>query len=386
MKTLHVIYRGWREHWQLGTLADSGRQLLFEYSPSALREGLQLSPLHLPLRERAYADGPRFFHGLPGLIADALPDGWGLLLMDRAFRKMGRDPAGVSPLERLALIGERAIGALTFEPADAADLDAAAASLLELARKVERLSAGAGADVLREMLLIGGSPPPDAAPWLFKFPARGEHAEVCAVEELYACLARACALEMPDSRFVPLGRGLAAFGVRRCDREAGLRVPVHTVGGALHADYRIPSIDVIDFLKLTRLLTRDEREVRRAYARCAFNLLFNNRDDHVKNFSYRLTVDRHWRLAPAYDLTFNAGPAGHHQMAYAGETGAPSRADLLRAAHHGEVAPAAAKRIIEAMLEVAPRLTALGAELPIRKATLKRIDKIVALNQAWLAS
>ena len=117
MKTLKVIYRGWGERWQLGTLADDGRQLLFEYSPRALRESLQLSPLHLPLRERAYANGPRFFHGLPGLVADALPDGWGLLLMDRALRKMGRDPAKISPLERLAFVGERAIGALTFDPA-----------------------------------------------------------------------------------------------------------------------------------------------------------------------------------------------------------------------------------------------------------------------------
>ena len=410
MKTLQVTYRGWGERWPLGTLADNGRQLLFEYSPRALREGLQLSPLHLPLSERAYADGPRFFHGLPGLVADALPDGWGLMLMDRALRKMGRDPATVSPLERLAVVGERAIGALSFEPAAAETLGAGGVSLLELARKVERLAAGAGADVLRELLLIGGSPhgarpkalvfydagsghmsvggepAAAAAPWLFKFPARGEHTEVCAVEELYARLARASALDMPESRHLPLGRGRAAFGVRRFDREAGMRVPVHTAGGALHADYRIPSIDVIDLLKLTRLLTHDEREVRRAYARCAFNLLFNNRDDHVKNFSYRLGADRHWKLAPAYDLTFNVGPRGHHQLAYAGEARAPSRADLLGAAHQGGVPPTIAKRVIDDMLEVAPRLTKLGAELPIRKATLKHIDRVVAGNLARLAS
>lgn len=409
MRALQVIYRGWGERWQLGTLADNGRQLLFEYSPRALREGLQLSPLHLPLRERAYADGPRFFQGLPGLVADALPDGWGQLLMDRAFRKAGRDPATVSPLERLAFIGERAIGALAFEPADAGDIEAGAVSLLELARKVERLAAGAGADVLRELLLIGGSPhgarpkalvfhdvasghmsvggePPAATvPWLFKFPARGEHPEVCAIEELYARLARESALDMPASRYLALGRGLAAFGVRRFDREAGLRVPVHTVGGALHADYRIPSIDVIDFLKLTRLMTRDEREVRQAYARCTFNLLFNNRDDHVKNFSYRLGADRQWRLGPAYDLTFNAGPGGHHQLAYVGETFAPSRADLLDAAHKGGISLAVARRIIDGMLEVAPRLTALGADLPIRMATLKQIERVVAGNLARVA-
>ena len=91
-------------------------------------------------------------------------------------------------------------------------------------------------------------------------------------------------------------------------------------------------------------------------------------------------------MSPAYDLTFNAGSGGHHQLAYAGETLAPSRADLLRAACLGGVAPTAAKRIIDGMLEVAPRLTTLGAELPIRKATLKHIDRVVAGNLARLAS
>ena len=410
MKTLRVLYCGWGERWHLGTLADNGRELLFEYTARALREGLQLSPLNLPLREQAFADGPRHFQGLPGLVADALPDGWGLLLMDRAFRKFGRTPETISPLDRLAFVGARAIGALSFEPADTDHWEVGDVSLLELARKIDRLTSGASAEVLRELVLIGGSPhgarpkalvqyhsatgqmsaggeiPTGATPWLFKFPARGEHAEACAVEELYASLARECGIDMPDSRFFALGRGLSAFGVRRFDRDGELRVPVHTVAGALHADFRIPSIDVIDFLRLTRLMTRDACEVGKAFARCVFNLLFNNRDDHTKNFSYRMAEDRRWRLAPAYDLTFHAGPGGHHQLAYAGESRAPARADLLRAARQGGVAPAAAARTVDEMLEVSARLESRGADLPIRKATLKHIRAAVAGNAARLTS
>ncbi len=86
------------------------------------------------MRQEGYANGPRFFAGLPGLIADALPNGWGLWLMGRAYRRAGRDLAKLSPLDRLAFVGERAIGALTFEPADADELTTHDISLLELAR------------------------------------------------------------------------------------------------------------------------------------------------------------------------------------------------------------------------------------------------------------
>lgn len=112
-----VGYRGFGEQWLLGTLAPSGRDILFEYSPEALRQGLELSPLHLKLQPQAHGRFAVHQHGLPGLLADALPDGCGLLLMDRLFRQQGLDVAAVTPLQRLAFIGERAMGALVFEPA-----------------------------------------------------------------------------------------------------------------------------------------------------------------------------------------------------------------------------------------------------------------------------
>ena len=409
MNKLNVIYNGWGERWPLGQLAELGHRSLFEYSAEALRQGLELSPFRLPLRQAAYETSEPFLEGLPGLIADALPDGWGRLLMDRRFRKAGRDPATVSVLERLAFLGSRALGALSFEPAEGAGLSSQSVSLLEIAQRIDRLTAGASVAVLNELILIGGSPQ-GARPkalvrydrgrgrmtagddhsaaqgeeWLIKFPARGEHAEACAIEELYARAARGCGIEMPESEFFPLGRSLAAFGVKRFDREGGMRAPIHTLAGALHTDYRVPAVDAVDFLRMTRLMTSDMREVKKAFARCVFNLALHNRDDHAKNFSYRLGRDRRWLLSPAYDLTFNAGPRGHHQMAYAGETAAPALDDVLRVAAQGGIERTAAQRCIEQIRTIADGLEQSADGLPIRKATLRVIVKAVQANCARL--
>ena len=406
MNKIRIVYNGWGERWTLGSLAANGASPMFEYSHEALARKLELSPFRMPLREQAHTRGETFFEGLPGFVADALPDGWGRMLMDRAFRRAGREPAMVTALERLAFIDDRAMGALTFEPAENHEFGAHDVVLLDLANRIDRLTTATSVAVLNELVLIGGSPQgarPKALvhydrvaarmtsgggaqgePWLIKFPSRGEHAEACAIEEIYARLARACGIEMTESAYFPLNRRLAAFGARRFDREGGMRVPVLTLAGALHSDYRVPAIDAIDFLRLTKLMTNDMREVHAAFERCVFNLVFNNRDDHAKNFSYRLGHDGRWRLSPAYDLTFNRGPRGHHQMAYAGETLAPAFANVLGVAQKGEVSDAKARQIIKRMLSIAGKLAKRAVALPIRKATLRAIVDAVGANCARL--
>jgi len=147
MKKLTVIYCGWGERWPLATLADNGKTLLFEYTAEAIRQQLELSPRMLKLRVAAYGDFPDYQMRLPGLIADSLPDGWGLLLMDRAFRKSGRKL--ISPLDRLAFIGDRAMGALSFEPAEPAALPDEDVKLLDVAKSVQTVLNGNDIDVLR---------------------------------------------------------------------------------------------------------------------------------------------------------------------------------------------------------------------------------------------
>lgn len=409
MKKIAVYYEGWCERWLLGNLADDGKQMLFEYSKEAIRQGLELSPRHLKLTAEAYGGFPDYQFRLPGLVCDALPDGWGLLLMDRLFRQNGQEPAQLSPLDRLAFIGNRAMGALGFEPAADLPLSSQDVKLLELAKQAHAVVSGQdGHDgpILRQLALLGGSPQgarpkvlvhyhpasgrmstqpfKGSAPWLVKFQAMTEHKEVCAVETLYAELAREYEIETPAVRHFDLDKKFAGFGIARFDVESGKRVPVHTLAGLLHSNFRVPSVDYSTFLRATSFLTQDQAEVNKAYERAVFNVVFHNRDDHAKNISYRLGQDRRWRLAPAYDLTFSQGPGGQHQMDVCGHGHNISRKHMREMAKRGGADEAFASNAIDRALDLADTLPRRAKDFTIRAATRKTICDAVKANREWL--
>jgi len=411
MKKVFVHYEGWGERWLLGTLADNGSQLLFEYSPEALAQQLELSPHRLKLTGDAYGNFPSYLQRLPGLINDSLPDGWGLLLMDKLFRQAGRIPAMLSPLDRLAFVGDRGMGALTFEPAEHPLLNAEDVKLLDLAREAQALVNGQESDALKQLALLGGSPHgarpkllvfynatthaistqamPGGTPWLVKFQAQDEHKEACAIEYLYARLATECALNMPPTAHFDLDKKLAGFGIERFDVQDGMRVPIHTLAGALHADFKTAgAVDYTSFLRLTRLFTRHDQSVQEAYERCVFNVLFHNRDDHAKNFSFRLNQARHWELAPCYDLTFNAGPGGEHQLDVLGHGKNITRALMLALAEKANLNPSWAESTMQRMLKVHARfkdvLVDSGMQKNIRPSTLKIIQAAIDENAKLL--
>lgn len=400
MKKIQVHFQGWGQNWLLGTVAHDGVQTLFEYSAQALARAIELSPRHLKLQVAAYGDFPTHQFSLPGLIADSLPDGWGLLLMDRFFKKHFQlESYQISALDRLAFIGARGMGALVFEPATDIDLPPADLQLLELAQQVKEVIDGRDNDALKKLVLIGGSPHgarpkvlvqyvPETGrmstseslpgrPWLVKFPAKTEHKEVCAIEELYAALARQCGLDMPRTRYFDLGRGLSAFGIERFDRHAGMRVPVHTLAGALHADFRIPNASYQTLLRATRFMTRSEPEVRKAFERCVFNVLFNNRDDHTKNFSFRMDESLSWKLAPCYDLTFSYGPGGEHQMSVEGEAKAPARSHLIQLAQTNDLDKTWANDTIERTIAAAVEFRQTAKDYAIRPATRNEMARAI---------
>ena len=402
MKKLSVYYEGWGERWLLGILADNGQEILFEYSPEALSQRLDLSPRHLKLRSEAYGSFPQFLSKLPGLISDSLPDGWGLLLMDKAFRRSGRDVLSISVLDRLAFIGDRAMGALVFEPADDGEIKPETLSLLNLAREIRQVVSGKETDALRQLALIGGSPhgarpkvlvnynvedgrisssvDDTGSPWLVKFPAQKEHKEVCAIESLYAKLASDSGIDMPETKYFDLDKSLSAFGICRFDRENGMRVPMHTLAGLLHTDFRIPSVNYTTFLRATRYLTKDEREVQKSFLRCVFNVVMNNRDDHAKNISFCLTQDRQWKLSPGYDLTFSTGLGGEHQMDVCGEGRNITRSDLMKLAKDNDVGEDYASETILALCEVAGNFYKRAKEFSITKSTINDIDGLIKQN------
>lgn len=407
---INVFYEGWGEafHWAtLGTV-DARSPIIFEYTDTAFSRGLELSPYLFPLvKGRDFSRSlPRHQSGLPGPVYDCLPDGWGLLLMDRIFRQRGLDPARLSALDRLAYVGDSAIGAMTFAPADEAmERGAADIPLERLAQEVQQVLQGRDTALLLQLALVGGSPhgarpkalvyldqqtqrastaPMEGAtPWLVKFPAMTEHPEVCALEDLYAKSAHACGLEVPPTVSLELGNGLAAFGIQRFDREGAYRVPVHSLAALLGADFRVPgSIDYTALIQATRFLTRDAREVKKAFERAVFNVVFNNRDDHGKNFSFRMDKDGHWKLAPVYDVTFNRGPGGLHQMDIAGEAGVVRLAHLQQL---GKEADIGKKEAMETIARISQQASLFCARVKdyggaIRRQTEQDISRILQAN------
>ncbi|KVH07605.1 type II toxin-antitoxin system HipA family toxin [Burkholderia sp. BCCIQ04A] len=416
IERIDVYYDGWGEHWLWGsmvsTTAITGRPLVvFEYSDDARKRGLELSSYALPLHgARLRKDFPVHQLGLPGPVYDALPDGWGMLLMDRLFKRRGLNAARIGPLERLAYIGNHAMGALSFEPvapeilAPRQDIP-----LARLAAEVQEVLDGEGGEFLHQLLQVGGSPQ-GARPkalvyrdprsgvfttaavagfeaWLVKFPAWQEHPEVCAIEMVYAECLRMCGIETPDTLHFNLPDGMAAFASRRFDRLDGLRVPMQSVAAFTGADYKTPgALDYVNFLRATHMCTNDVREKARAFERAVFNVAFNNRDDHPKNFAYVMSRSGEWKLAPAYDVTFCEGPGGYHQMDVMGEALRIDRAALLGLAKEAELPAAAAGDMIDGMCGVASQFSTIAKcryEGIITEDTLmdiqRRIDENVAL-------
>lgn len=165
INSVDVYYEGWGEHWLWGTLASTtaltGRPLiLFEYSQTAIEKDLELSALTLPLEgQRLRRDFPTHQMGLPGPVYDSLPDGWGMLLMDRLFKQRGLNIARISPLDRLTYIGSNAMGAMTFVPAQPETLPVTEdIPISQLASEVQEFLDGEGGKFLYRLLQMGGSP------------------------------------------------------------------------------------------------------------------------------------------------------------------------------------------------------------------------------------
>jgi serine/threonine-protein kinase HipA len=404
MRKLKVRLHGGGEPLDVGTLALQDRRIYFEYAASFVGRGLQLSPIHLPLRAGIHQGPPEPFAGLPGVFADSLPDGWGLLLMDRAFRQRGISRESLTPLDRLAFLGSRAMGALAYHPP--IEKDGAASvpiDLDDMAEQSQRVLEGRAGEVAQSLLRAGivaagerpkvviGHRESDGAmvtgddrlptgyrPYVVKFDARGDAADGGVVELAYARMAAAAGIRVPSSRVFATKGGGRYFAAERFDRPGGERRHAHSLAGLLGADFRIPSLDYEAFLRATLHLTRDHQEVVEAFRRMVFNLLACNRDDHARNFAYLMEPDGTWRLTPAYDLTYSTGPGGEHTMAIAGEGRAPARAHLAELAKKMSIAPAAMDAVVEQVDAVVREWPSFAAETGVAELLMIEISERMA--------
>ena len=332
---LNVFLNAYGNRLFVGVLEEQNRRIFFEYAPEFLKENIPLSPFMLPLRQQVYEDEKYTFDGLYGVFNDSLPDGWGCLLLDRKLQKKGLSYQAITPLERLALIGLNAMGALEYEPIAEIDKEFVGDIKLDaLSMEAGKILQGRSSAVLDELLSLNGSSagarPKIVAlvskdkqtlihgniakdnyePWLIKFNSSMDDKDIGAKEYIYSLMAKDAGIDMPDTYLFPSKNNTGHFGVKRFDRTPEGKVHLHTACGLLHASHRFASLDYTSLLKLTANLTKDVREVEKMVRLMIFNVKSGNKDDHSKNFSFMLTKDNVWKMAPAYDLTPSEGING----------------------------------------------------------------------------
>ena len=371
---LSVALRWDAETFQpVGRLAYRDRLAYLEYDAGFLASGLDLSPVHDgPAPGLVTPQDPHVFEGLHGLFADSLPDGWGRLLLDRRARQLGVDPAALTPLDRLACVGETGVGALVYAPAvEVWDGAGEALDLDRLARDARRVLQGDAGEVVAELGRVGGSPggarpkalialspdgearhgvsetPQEFTPYLVKFRGEDDPADIAAVEQAYAQMARGAGLRISETRLIAGTDGRRYFATRRFDREAGSRLHVRSASGLLYADSRLPSLDYRELIRLTRHVTRDRREGAQMYRLAVFNVLAHNRDDHARQFSFLMDREGVWRLAPAYDLTCADGSGGEHATSVMGAGREVRRETLLTLAREADMGGPEAEAVID---------------------------------------
>lgn len=328
----------------------------FEYSAEWLGSGFSISPFELPLKSGVFIAKSRPFDGGFGVFDDCLPDGWGLLVLDRYLQQNGINPRTLTLLDRLALVGSAGRGALEFRPDRSLVSKQDYVDFEKLALEAEQILgnedySGKG---IEEFQYRGGSPGGarpkiftryDGKEWLVKFRAKNDSERIGAEEYNYSLLAKKCGIEMPETRLFD-GK---YFGVERFDRTPKGKLHVISMAGLVGADYRLPSIDYAHIFQACAMLTHNVAELWKVYRLMVFNYLIGNKDDHAKNFAF-IYRDGDWHFSPAYDLLPSDGINGYKTTSI-NDRIEPSKEDLFAVAVKAGLDKREAVGIFEKMQE-----------------------------------
>lgn len=321
------------------SLTPDNRLCAFEYDKAWLRTGFSISPLELPLKPGLFIAKPTPFAGNFGIFEDSLPDGYGRYMLHKALANMGIDDRNLSALDRLSIVGESGMGALTYDPVTTVgkeefvgDFDLLQEKALEVLKEQQDSDAGL---LLYNSGNSGGARPKaifsdENGHWLVKFRHTYDPNDMGRQEYHYNEAARNAGINVPDFKLVN-GK---YFATRRFDIDSeGNRIHTATAGGLLCISLSEPVLDYSNLLALTGFITQRAEDVEEMYHRMVFNYLTDNKDDHCKNFSFMIMPGAngtyHWRLAPAYDLTLcSEGYNGEHATSVNGK-GKPTLSDFI---------------------------------------------------------
>ncbi|ETD67131.1 phosphatidylinositol kinase [Pelistega indica] len=337
----------------VGELAQNKQGVYFQYQSDYLEKFDNLSPFRLQANSTLQLALAGLHGGLHGVFADSLPDGWGLLLQDRYFRSKGIAPSQVTAMDRLAFVGQSAMGALSYEPYMIWQSENNETSFAQLGLQAQAVFDGQTDEVLQTLIAAGssGGARPKAQlysnsdltkfcrtigqkgddAWLIKFTshqlALGHDEGIC--EAVYLTMAQIAGIQTTEWKLLsaPKESGANAWlAVKRFDwlpANAG-RLHLLSAAGLLDADFRLPSLDYIDLIKASKILTKDTQASKQQFLRAMFNLFAANQDDHSKNWAFLQQDNAQWQLSPFYDATFSPQKFGEHATAFLGQGKQPA--------------------------------------------------------------
>lgn len=408
------------------SMEDGRDYAAFQYTPEFAASGIEVAPLTLPLSPRVYEfpELPRnTFHGLPGLLADSLPDRFGNALIDAWLATTGRTPESFSAIERLCYTGTRGMGALEFAPvlgpktrrAAKIDIDALvtlASDVLTERQGLKAKLAGAGrTKALSDLLSVGTSAGgarakaviawnrqtndvrsgqvaagPGFSYWLLKFDgvAGNKDKELDdsqgygAIEYAYSLMARAAGITMTECRLLE-EHGRRHFMTQRFDRlPDGGKLHMQSLGALAHLDYNQAGVYSYEqaFLAI-RQLELSMAAMEEQFRRMVFNIVARNQDDHVKNIAFLMDQEGRWMLAPAFDLAYSYNPSGHwtatHQMTLNGKRDGFVMADVHAGAESAGLKRGRAGALVEEVSNAVGRWREFAVDATLSDDVFERI-------------
>jgi serine/threonine-protein kinase HipA len=418
-------------------LLEDGEDIaIFQYTPEFAAGGIEIAPLTMPLRREPYsfpALDYDTFKGLPGLLADSLPDRYGNALINTWLARQGRKPESASAVERLCYMGIRGMGALEFAPSKGPDPtedeDIQVAELVELASAVlserdgleaslaageeeggllEILSVGMSAGGARAKAMIAWEPetnrvrsgqvgaPPGFEHWLLKFDGVSADSDreglagprgYGAIEYAYSEMARAAGIEMAPTRLFE-ENGRRHFMTRRFDRPTGdAKLHMQSLGGLQHFDFNLDGAYSYEQALLTiRELGLPMEAVEQQFRRMAFNVVARNQDDHVKNIAFLMGRGGAWSLSPAYDLTYAYNPdrrwTRRHQMSLNGKRDGFEREDFVRCGELLSMKRGRAATILDEVAAAVREWPRFAADARVADEQIERVERAHRLDLA----
>lgn len=421
------------------SLEDGQDIAVFQYEPAFASSGIEVSPLAMPLRREPYtfpALNPDTFRGLPGLLADSLPDRYGNALIDAWLEGQGRSPESFNAVERLCYTGTRGIGALEFRPARGPERgrskDIEIAALVELASQVltQRTDLAGSfdgdgrADTVRDILSVGtsagGARPkaviaynpktqavrsgqveadPGFEHWLLKFDGVDAVNDreldmpqgYGVIEFAYARMARAAGIAMTECRLLE-ENGRRHFMTRRFDRPDGRsKLHMQSLGAIAHLDFNQAGAHSYEqALMVIRRLGLGITAVEQQFRRMAFNIVARNQDDHVKNIAFLMDRGGEWTLSPAFDVTYAYAPRGRwtssHQMSMNGKRDGFTLDDFRACAEAASMKRGRAEAIVGEVRDAVVRWPDFAGDAGVKDEQIERIARAHRLRMEVAAA